>query len=79
MLESESLTPFRLGLITLVCGIFLVYVFYDRYPSIPGPRWAKYSRVWYFWKVWEGKFEQENIQLHKKYGKLIFQQSGFVT
>lgn len=79
MLESEPLTLFRFGLLTLVCGIFLVYVFYDRYPSTPGPRWAKYSRFWYFCKVWKGRFEQENIQLHQKYGKLVFQQNGLVT
>ncbi|KAF7128513.1 hypothetical protein CNMCM5793_003301 [Aspergillus hiratsukae] len=71
MLESEDLSPFRVGLVTLVCGIFLVYIFYDRYPSAPGPRWAKYSRIWYFWKVWEGEFERENIRLHKKYGAIV--------
>lgn len=35
---------------------------------IPGPFLTKYTRLWYFVKVWQGDFEQTNIKLHKTYG-----------
>jgi hypothetical protein len=39
--------------------------------SIPGPLWTRFTRFWYFRRVWNGKFEKENIALHEKYGTVV--------
>jgi cytochrome P450 len=37
--------------------------------DVPGPFLARYTRLWYFWSVWQGDFHHVNIALHKKYAK----------
>lgn len=37
--------------------------------SIPGPFLARFTKLWYLWRVYNGHFEQENIALHRKYGE----------
>jgi hypothetical protein len=38
---------------------------------IPGPAWTRFTRLWYFRRVWNGKFEEDNIALHEKYGAVV--------
>ena len=37
--------------------------------SIPGPFFARFTKLWYLWRVYNSHFEQENIELHRKYGE----------
>jgi hypothetical protein len=37
--------------------------------SIHGPFLARFTKLWYLWRVYNGHFEQENIALHHKYGE----------
>jgi cytochrome P450 len=37
---------------------------------VPGPFAARFSDVWYLWRVWKGHFEVDNIDLHRKYGTI---------
>jgi cytochrome P450 len=39
--------------------------------KVPGPLLARFSRLWYFHRVWAGSFEHDNIALHKKYGPIV--------
>ncbi|KAI1085585.1 cytochrome P450 [Whalleya microplaca] len=39
--------------------------------GVPGPFWARLSDGWYFWRIWKGHFEEDNLQLHQKYGPII--------
>lgn len=39
--------------------------------SVPGPFWARFSRLWLFRKVWQGHFEADNIKLHRQYGPVV--------
>ncbi|KAL4806094.1 cytochrome P450 [Aspergillus unguis] len=39
--------------------------------SIPGPFWARFTRLWYFRRLWNGHFEEDNIALHKQYGPVV--------
>lgn len=39
--------------------------------DIPGPRIAKYTRLWKLHSVWKGDHHQTEIALHKKYGPLV--------
>ncbi|RFU28324.1 hypothetical protein B7463_g7997, partial [Scytalidium lignicola] len=43
----------------------------SRLRSIPGPFVARFTKQWFFWKVWQGDFEVTNIDLHKKYGPIV--------
>lgn len=37
--------------------------------GIPGPFWARFTNLWYLWRLYQGHFEEENLALHKKYGR----------
>lgn len=65
-------------LLTLLGGVILLRIGYTgfctwRSPlrSIPGPFTARFTKLWYFWRLWLGNFEQDNINLHRKYGPII--------
>jgi hypothetical protein len=37
--------------------------------NIPGPLFAKFSRLWYLGRIWTRRSHLDMIDLHKKYGK----------
>ncbi|KAI0128207.1 cytochrome P450 [Hypoxylon sp. NC0597] len=39
--------------------------------SVPGPFLARFTDLWYLWKVKQGSFEKVNKELHEKYGPVI--------
>ena len=39
--------------------------------SIPGPIAARFTDLWYLWRIKSRYFEVENIELHRKYGKYL--------
>ncbi|KAJ5688989.1 hypothetical protein N7462_003381 [Penicillium macrosclerotiorum] len=39
--------------------------------AIPGPFWARFTSLWYFNRVRKGRFEYENIDLHRQYGPIV--------
>ncbi|RAL07996.1 cytochrome P450 [Aspergillus homomorphus CBS 101889] len=39
--------------------------------SIPGPFLARFTRLWYFTRVWKGHFEADNLELHARYGPVV--------
>ncbi|KAI1505313.1 cytochrome P450 [Biscogniauxia marginata] len=39
--------------------------------SVPGPFLARFTDLWYFWKLWGGSFERVNKELHEKYGPVV--------
>jgi hypothetical protein len=43
----------------------------DPLRSLPGPFLARFSRLWYFFELYKGSFEETNIELHKKYGPIV--------
>ncbi|KAL3433635.1 cytochrome P450 [Aspergillus tetrazonus] len=54
-------------LATLLYTIYRTRTLY----SIPGPFWARFTRLWYFRRLWNGHFEEDNISLHKQYGPVV--------
>ena len=36
--------------------------------NIPGPIAARFTDLWYLWHVQKGRFEWDNIELHRKHG-----------
>ena len=39
--------------------------------SVPGPFWARFTRLWYFSKVGKGDFEKINFEVHRQYGSVV--------
>lgn len=44
---------------------------YDPLKHVPGPRFARFSRLWYFLHVRSGQFHHENISLHRRHGSVV--------
>ncbi|OWP00859.1 hypothetical protein B2J93_2552 [Marssonina coronariae] len=63
------------SLALLTCEVYLVYILLqailDPLRSVPGPFLARFTRLWYFIKVYQGDFERRNIRLHEEYGPLV--------
>ncbi|OJJ41504.1 hypothetical protein ASPWEDRAFT_102595 [Aspergillus wentii DTO 134E9] len=55
--------------------LFLIYHLYKTISSplssLPGPILTRLTRLWYFHRVRNGHFEQDNISLHKQYGPIV--------
>ena len=47
--------------------------------SIPGPFFAKFTRIWYLRNVYGGEFETVNARLHEEYGLSTFGICRFVN
>lgn len=61
-----------LALIPLLILLRLLYrVLSSPLRSIPGPFWARFTKLWYFNRVRRGHFETDNIDLHQKYGPIV--------
>lgn len=71
LLETVPLSPFPLVL-TLGFIAFLVYaVFFDPLRKVPGPFWARWSRLWMIYHARKGDMHAKMIALHKQYGKIV--------
>jgi len=38
--------------------------FCSSFPSVPGPASARWSKIWYLAKIWQGNFERYDIDAH---------------
>ncbi|EUC30064.1 hypothetical protein COCCADRAFT_104842 [Bipolaris zeicola 26-R-13] len=47
----------------------LLKTFFSPLRNIPGPFSARFTDLWYLWRVQKGRFEWDNIELHRRYGK----------
>jgi hypothetical protein len=60
-----------IGVITISLLLYDTYrVVSDPLRKIPGPFWARYTRLWEVYHVRKGHFHSLNVELHEKYGKL---------
>jgi hypothetical protein len=63
------------NLILLGCGVvalyFLIRFILDPLRDVPGPFLARFTRLWYFIELYKGRFEQTDIELHKRYGPIV--------
>ena len=69
----------RLGVvITAILVAFLARIFspflrtlFSPLASVPGPTAARFTDLWYLWRVKRGSFKLDSIGLHDKYGKQL--------
>ena len=79
LLQGKSDSNPLIRYILWAAGIFLVaqvIVFLSKaitspLRSVPGPFLARFGRLYYFFRVSRGRWEQENIALHKRYGPVV--------
>ncbi|KAF5019802.1 hypothetical protein F66182_8171 [Fusarium sp. NRRL 66182] len=61
--------------ILAVAGVLLLRCVFQLISSplrtVPGPFLARFTDLWYLWKVSQGDFDALNRDLHKKHGKLV--------
>ncbi|KAG4433830.1 hypothetical protein IFR05_010678 [Cadophora sp. M221] len=61
-------------LLLAIAAPFLLAIFQyvsDPLRAVPGPRLARYTRLWYLYKIYQGQFEKVNIGLHQRYGPVV--------
>lgn len=63
-----NILPLGASLYVLVC---LAQCLIDPLRNVPGPLLARFTRLWYLYKIYKGDFERMNIELHKKYGPVV--------
>ncbi|KAI1610627.1 cytochrome P450 oxidoreductase [Exophiala viscosa] len=80
MAQLQSLitkaTPTSALLLTAgLLGLWVVFQLFsylrDPLRDIPGPFWARFTRLWYLREIANGQFEKTNIALHRKYGPIV--------
>jgi hypothetical protein len=54
--------------LVLYVAYFFLKPLWSPLKSVPGPLLARYTRLWYLKKVYDGNFEKVNIELHERYG-----------
>ncbi|EXJ92679.1 cytochrome P450 oxidoreductase [Capronia epimyces CBS 606.96] len=73
--QSSMLLRYALWLVGLLCTarvlLFLYMSLTSPLRSVPGPFFARFGRVYYFWKVSRGHWEHDNLALHRKYGPVV--------
>ncbi|KIV80341.1 hypothetical protein PV11_07847 [Exophiala sideris] len=66
-----SLPLFIAGLFGLWLLVQLFSYLRDPLRDIPGPFWARFTRLWYLREVANGHFEKTNVALHRRYGAIV--------
>ncbi len=68
-----------ISLLSVTCFLLFVLILYYILPpvisplrTLSGPLFARFTRLWYLKNVWDGKFEQVNVALHKEYGTIEY-------
>ncbi|KAJ4254004.1 hypothetical protein NW762_010407 [Fusarium torreyae] len=39
--------------------------------AVPGPFLARFTDLWYLWRLYQGHFEEENLELHNRFGPVV--------
>ncbi|WPG97873.1 Hypothetical protein R9X50_00065500 [Acrodontium crateriforme] len=76
--QAQSQTPLLAVSLTLLLTLLLVKFLathllrhLDPLHPIPGPKWAKFSNLWYLHQIRNGNFHRENMALHERYGPIV--------
>jgi hypothetical protein len=48
--------------------------FFPRLASVPGPFVARFTDLWYAYRIYRGGFEKDNLRLHQRYGTFVLLQ-----
>ena len=71
MLFSLSFTTIILIFTGFSAAYNLIRWIIDPLRHIPGPFLARFTRLWYLYKIHHGDFEKTNVELHQKFGPIV--------
>ena len=71
MLSLQLILYALVGLVTARVAYFIFQSLTSPLRSVPGPFLTRFTRLWYFSRVNAGRFEHDNIALHRKYGPIV--------
>ena len=58
-----------LGVLAAVALVAAIWrAFFTRLASVPGPFAARFTDLWYAYRIYRGGFEKDNLRLHEKHG-----------
>lgn len=57
-----------LGVCLLVVGLRFYRAIRSPLRKVPGPFWARFTRLWFLREVYHGRFHFSDVELHRKYG-----------
>jgi hypothetical protein len=61
-----------LGVLLVVTLVITIWrAFFTRLASVPGPFVARFTDLWYAYRIYRGGFEKDNLRLHEKYGTIV--------
>lgn len=62
-------------LLFLLLVLFVLQVLYQCYfhplAKVPGPFWARITKLWLAYKTWQGQLHKDNLALHEIYGPVV--------
>ncbi|KAH7110257.1 cytochrome P450 [Dactylonectria macrodidyma] len=67
-MNTHVLIAVAAGLLLANLFALLARQFWSPLRTVPGPFLTRLSSAWYAWKVWQGSFQEVNLELHKKHG-----------
>ena len=80
MVQLASVTLVAIVAIVALGPIYVVVrAIADPLRRLPGPFWARFSRLWYLREVCGGAFEKHSLQLHEKFGRLQYSATSICT
>lgn len=56
-----------------VVALVLIFapVIWSKYPKAPGPLVARFTKLWQVYRMAQGNFHKEIIEMHKTHGELL--------
>ncbi|KAK4122703.1 cytochrome P450 [Parathielavia appendiculata] len=71
-LISALLSLAGIGVVLAVALAVTIWrAFFTRLASVPGPAIARFTDLWYAYRIYRGSFEKDNVRLHQKYGPVV--------
>ncbi|KAL2431956.1 Pisatin demethylase [Exophiala dermatitidis] len=72
---ASVLLRYSIWLIGVLCITRILLFLYRSLSSplrpVPGPFLARFGRIYYFWRVSRGRWEHDDLALHRKYGPVV--------
>ena len=69
--DHQSQWVLRLAVVVIIASYIVYQLFFHPLASVPGPFWAKLSRLWITKRSWDGDMNTTLIALHSKHGPLV--------
>ena len=66
--KTVAAAIFLLAIVPSICLVNIIKHYRDPLRGIPGPFWAKFTRLWYLREMLTGKSRETIVKLHEKYG-----------